>query len=68
MGIEEDYISIARELKREGKIEQALSKYSEALKINQNCVHALDDLGLIYETQNELSKAFTVAKRKAPCF
>ena len=55
--IEEAYLKEGNQLREQGKLAQAIKKYSEILLINPDCVQAYHQLAKIYESRNEFDRA-----------
>ena len=53
----EDYLQEANKLKQEGKLTQAIDKYSKVLQLHSENITALNQLAEIYESKKELDQA-----------
>ena len=52
-----DYCKEGNQLRKEGKLVLAIAEYNQALKVNPQCIPALNQLASIYESKKEWSKA-----------
>lgn len=57
------YIDEGERLKNEGKLQQAIEKYTEALEVAPNCVSFMNELAAIYETKKEFGLAIAYLQR-----